>query len=135
MVGSARTGSSLLLSRQGITQQRYCAPGSAPTECLGPQQYMVIDLESAAQVSSVPLPQDFRQKLRTCSPSALDDGCFTAASDIYLIGQLLEDALLCPSGAAHVFIGLLLDKRLSADQALDHLATEWVLTERMEGRG
>lgn len=40
---------------------------------LGPQQFIVIDLESAARISQDLLPQDFSSVLRTCTSSALDE--------------------------------------------------------------
>ena len=40
---------------------------------LGPQQFVVIDLESAAWISIKPLPQEFSRVLCTCTSSTLDE--------------------------------------------------------------
>ena len=87
--------------------------------------YMVIDLESAALITDEPLPHDFQNVLRTCSPDILENGVFTPLSDMCLIGLLLEDALLLPSASAAKFIQRLARKELSADQALHWLQTRW----------
>ena len=50
---------------------------------------------------------------------------FTTASDMYLIGRLLKNAMMCPSDAAAAFINRLLHKSWSADQALHHLQHVW----------
>lgn len=51
---------------------------------------------------------------------------------MYLIGRLLEDAMLCPSNAAAAFINSLLHKSLSADQALHHLQHVWLAPGAMQ---
>lgn len=98
---------------------------------LDPQQYMVIGLESAAWVSQTPVPRDCA--LRTCTQhtGTLDEQRrFTTASDIYLIGGLLEEAMpfwpRWPSAAARRFIKRLLHKELSAYQALEYLKSDWL---------
>ena len=93
---------------------------------IGPSKYMVIDLESAAAISPlVKLPQSFANILRTCTQSALDDGCYTTRSDMYSIGVLLEEACARPSQAGAAFICQLKQKALSAAQALHSLQTVW----------
>ncbi|KAK9810814.1 hypothetical protein WJX73_009499 [Symbiochloris irregularis] len=94
---------------------------------LGPRQYCVIDLESAARISTGPLPQNFEEVLRTCTPAALDcHRCFTARSEMYVIGQLLWGALdNHHSNAASHFINKLLNKELLAPEALQHLGNVW----------
>lgn len=95
---------------------------------LGPRQYMVIDLESAAWASNAALPKDFQFKLRTCTVVALNSQrCFTIASDMHCIGQLLQRAAFSPSSAAQAFIDLLIQKRLTAGRALQHLQTQWTI--------
>ncbi len=91
-------------------------------------KYMVIDLESAAAASPlVKLPQGFANVLRTCTQSALDDGCYTTRSDMYSMGVLLEEAYGRPSQAGSAFICQLKQKALSAAQALHSLQTAWTV--------
>ena len=95
---------------------------------IGSSKYMVIDLESAAAASPlVKLPPGFANILRTCTQSALDDGCYTTRSDMYSIGVLLEEACGRPSQAGAAFIRQLKQKALSAAQALHHLQTVWTV--------
>ena len=85
---------------------------------LGPQQYMVIDLETVAWLSAEQLPQNFSQTLYTCTTAALDKGGhFTAESDMHLIGHLLREAMQDAPEAASQFIQLLIEKRLTSQQA------------------
>ncbi|KAK9840050.1 hypothetical protein WJX74_002569 [Apatococcus lobatus] len=95
---------------------------------IGPSKYMVIDLESAAAaLPLVKLPQSFANILRTCTQSALDEGCYTTRSDMYSIGVLLEEACGRPSQAGAAFIRQLKQKALSAAQALHSLQTVWTV--------
>ncbi|KAK9836706.1 hypothetical protein WJX74_006469 [Apatococcus lobatus] len=96
---------------------------------LARRQYVVIDLESVAEVSSAALPGNFEQVLKTCTQSTLDpQRHYTEASDMYSIGILLEG--LCsnttqPSEALQRFIIQLKSKKLSAAAAVQYLGTSW----------
>ena len=80
---------------------------------------MVIDLESAEWAQAGALPEDFEAKLRTCTPDALDEQrCFTTLSDMHCIGVLLQSASPPHCPAAQELIGMLLNKQLTAEQAL-----------------
>ena len=93
---------------------------------LAHQQYMVIDLESVADVKAKRLPENFYNVLKTCNAEALDaDGRFTPLSDMYSIGVLLREALVSVSSQAVTFIHKLMDKELTAEAALTWLQHEW----------
>lgn len=93
---------------------------------LAHQQYMVIDLESVADVTAKRLPENFHNVLNTCNAEALDaDGCFTPLSDMYSIGVLLTEAHIRVSSQAATFIHKLMDKELTAEAALTWLQREW----------
>ena len=93
---------------------------------LAHQQYMVIDLESVADVKAKRLPENFYNVLKTCNAEALDaDGRFTPLSDMYSIGVLLGEALVSVSSQAVTFIHKLMDKELTAEAALTWLQHEW----------
>lgn len=91
---------------------------------LGHQHYMVIDLESAANLKAKCLPKNFHCVLKTCSAEALDAaGCFTA---MYCIGALLKEARpSLSSPQVDTFIHKLMAKELSAEAALMYLQHEW----------
>jgi hypothetical protein len=87
---------------------------------------MVIDLEDAAEGPSI-LPVDYQ--LRDWDEYTCEAGCtpnskvYTAASDVRQIGKLLYPFLGWLPGvppAAVSFVQSLLDKRLTASQALKH---------------
>ena len=83
---------------------------------LAHQQYMVIDLESVADVTAKRLPENFHNVLKTCNAEALDaDGHFTPLSDMYCIGVLLTEAHIRVSSQAATFTHKLLDKELTAE--------------------
>ena len=96
---------------------------------LARRQYVVIDLESVAEVGGAALPENFEQVLRTCKPITLDaQRRYTEASDMYSIGRLLEG--LCtntiqPSEAVRKFINQLKSKKLTAAAAVQQLGTSW----------
>lgn len=94
---------------------------------IGPQQYMVIDLESVADDVAKSLPKNFQHILKTCTAEALDAaGCFTALSDMYCIGLLLKEAhVSVTSIQADTFVHKLIDKQLNAEAALMYLRNEW----------
>ncbi|DBB14133.1 TPA: hypothetical protein ACH3X3_001085 [Trebouxia sp. C0006] len=93
---------------------------------LAHQQYMVIDLESVADVTAKRLPENFHNVLKKCNAEALDaDGRFTPLSDMYSIGVLLREALVGVSTQALTFIQKLMDKELTAEAALTWLQHEW----------
>lgn len=96
---------------------------------LAPHQFMVIDLESVAAVTEPGLPKDFHHVLKTCTTEALDAARrFTAMSDMYLIGVLLEEAHQgFPAAAAENFIQKLMTKQLTAEEALAHLQHAWTV--------
>ena len=87
---------------------------------------MVIDLELSSR-SPTKLPSDYTQRgwdNATTEPSGADHKLFTPLSDMHQIGVMLSP-LVKPSysQAARNFVIGLLDKKLSADQALLH---EWL---------
>lgn len=94
---------------------------------LGPQQYMVIDLESVADLTAERSAGNLQYGLKTCNADALDaDGCFTPMSDMHCIGVLLQDAhASCNSPQAYTFIHKLVAKELTAEVALMWLRHEW----------
>lgn len=94
---------------------------------LGPQQYMVIDLESVAKATAEGLPKNFQHILKTCSAEALDAARrFTTLSDMYCIGLLLKEAYISVTSIqADTFAHKLMAKELSAEAALVYLQTEW----------
>jgi len=97
---------------------------------LGHQHYMVIDLESVASSEAKPLPKNFHNVLKTCTAEALDKaGCFTALSDMFCIGVLLQEVVnlrATPySVQASNFMHKLLGKDLTAATALACLQHEW----------
>ena len=95
---------------------------------LGHQHYMVIDLESVANLTVKRLPKNFHCVLKTCSADleALDAvGCFTAMSDIYCIVVLLKEAQGLSSPQINTFIHKLMAKVLSAEAALMYLQHAW----------
>ena len=93
---------------------------------LADQQYMVIDLESVADVKAKPLPENFHNVLKTCTADALDvNGRFAPLSDMYSIGVLLREALPGVGSQASIFIQKLMDKELTAEAALTWLQHEW----------
>ena len=92
---------------------------------LGPQQYMVIDLESVAYETAESLPKNFQHILKTCNAEALDAARrFTTLSDMYCIGLLLKEANVT-SIQADTFVHKLMAKQLSAEAALMYLRNEW----------
>lgn len=94
---------------------------------LGNQHYMVIDLESVAELSTSRLPEEFHCVLKTCKPEALDAlGCFTALSDMYCIGLLLDEAHTSHiSPPADAFVRKLMAKEMTAEAALVYLRHQW----------
>ena len=94
---------------------------------LGPQQYMVIDLESVANEKAKRLPNNFHYVLKTCNVEALDAaGRFTALSDMYCIGFLLKEAhVSVTSLEVDAFVHKLMAKELTAKAALVYLRNEW----------
>lgn len=96
---------------------------------IGPQQYMVIDLESVADDTAKRLPKNFQHILKTCTAEALDaSGCFTALSDMHCIGLLLKEAQVrVTSIQADTFVHKLIAKELNAEAALMYLRNEWAL--------
>lgn len=94
---------------------------------LAHHQYMVIDLESVAELTQKSLPEDTCSALKTCTSKALDAaGCFTALSDMYCIGALLQEGYptACSLQSAS-FIQNLMAKELTAEAALEFLRHEW----------
>ncbi len=88
---------------------------------------MVIDLESVAELTQKSLPEDTCSALKTCTSKALDAaGCFTALSDMYCIGALLQEAYptACSLQSAS-YIQNLMAKELTAEAALEFLRHEW----------
>ena len=93
---------------------------------LAHQQYMVIDLESVADVTAKRLPENFHNVLKTCNAEALDaDGRFAPLSDMYSIRSLLMEAHIRVSSQAATFIHKLTDKELTAEAALTWFQREW----------
>ncbi|KAL3130715.1 hypothetical protein ABBQ38_000064 [Trebouxia sp. C0009 RCD-2024] len=100
---------------------------------LAHQQYMVIDLESVADVTAKRLPKNFHNVLKVCNAEALDaDGRFTPLSDMYSIGVLLREAHVSVNSQAVTFIDKLMDKELTAEAALIWLQREWSQTKTEE---
>lgn len=117
-----------ILHRTGLVHRDIRLPNVVQ---LGPLHYILIDLESAAPVSSERLSAD--NCLRTCTTAALDQGRFTTASDMYCIGKVLQEARpLEVSQAAVSFIDNLVGKRLTAVEALHELETSWVVAVDMQ---
>ena len=84
------------------------------------QQYLVIDLESVAELTQTPLPADFDHVLKTCSAETLDISCCsTALSDMYCIALVVQEASLAAcSVQAFNCISELYNKALTAEVAL-----------------
>eukprot|EP00878_Enallax_costatus_P020670 GHUV01021859.1.p2 GENE.GHUV01021859.1~~GHUV01021859.1.p2 ORF type:complete len:303 (+),score=95.53 GHUV01021859.1:1020-1928(+) len=107
----------------------------AETNC----KYRVIDLESAVPLGSKPIAQvsssDDNDSATTPNKhpavmprawgpnaEALDDGVFTARSDLYMVGKMIEEASM--NGPAAALAAKLVDKQLILDEAL---RDEWVV--------